>query len=171
MESLNQEILKQLLQCRHHRQVVKATVEFDLKGWIEKSGHIDFFCTNQKQVTFRPMTSYVFDLGHGVVLCDERISNSFECQKIMLDEIRNLFQLYFDRVTEETKQKFDVKVEDSLIVISKIDSKAIDEPVEEVKGPIDPKPLVKKAKSPSKVPKTKAKAKKDHCDCDICSFP
>lgn len=104
MELLNQEILKQLLQCRHHQRAVKASVEFELKNWIEDGGHVDFFCTNQKQVTFKPMTNYQFDFQDGVTLATGAVVESFECQKISLNEIRNLFRLYFDRVTEETNR-------------------------------------------------------------------
>ena len=141
-----------MLHARHHQLAVKASVELEFKEWIYGRGHIDFFCTNQKQVTFAPITDYQIDQER-VILCHDEVPAS-ECQRIRLSDIQKLFQLYFDRVTEETKQKFVVEEEDSLIVVNKVEpGKA-----EEVKFP------VKKAKSPSKAPKTKAKAEKDLCD-------
>ena len=139
MELLNQEILKQLLNCKHHQKALKAAVELELDQWIEKGGHVDFFCTNQKQVTFMPMVSYNLE-GDCVILCDD-VTGS---KSIHLDAIRDLFQLYFDRVTEETKQNFAVektfgKNDMLIIVVEKFD---------------DEKPVLpKKPKSPSRSPK------------------
>lgn len=139
MELLNQEILKQLLNCKHHQKALKAAVEFELEQWIEKGGHVDFFCTNQKQVMFTPMTTYNLE-GDCVILYDDVMGS----KSIHFDPIRDLFQLYFDRVTEETKQNFAVKknVEKNgmpIIVVEKVDEK----------------PVPKKAKSPSRSPKPK----------------
>ena len=143
MESLNQEILKQLLQSNRHSEAVRTTVEIQLKQWIDDGGHIEFLCKDQKQVTFQPLTYYNFDKM--VLLYSEKWKAS-DCQRIMLEDIKNLFQLYFDKVTEETKQKFIVRVNESDIVVDKVEPKAVD------------------PKLPSKAPT----AKTDLCNCYSC---
>ena len=142
MELLNQEILKNLLQFKKPLEAVKATVEMELNQWIEKDGHVNFFCTNQKQVKFTPMASYDLD-DDCVILCDD-VAGS---KRIDFEEIRKLFQLYFDRVTEKTRQKFDVKVDGSVngsfILVEKVDH-------------VNPEEVSMK-KGPSRSPKTKTR--------------